>query len=68
MEAFCAALGIAGSLLNIYKNKWGFACWFVGNILWVGYGIKTQQYYFAGQYLFFTLLSIWGFTKWSSIK
>lgn len=66
LEIISAFLGIAGGILNVLKNKWGFLIWFVGNILWVVYGLMTKQYYFVMQYAVFTSISIWGFKRWLS--
>jgi len=66
LEIISAVIGIIGGILNVYKNKWGFAIWVVGNILWMYYGIITKQYFFMAQYIVFASISIWGFKKWLS--
>lgn len=66
LEMISAFLGISGAILNVMKNKWGFALWMVGNSLWVIYGLITKQYYFMIQYLVFVTIAIWGFKKWYS--
>ncbi|GEM_PF-3427555 len=64
LEAISAFLGVLGTLLITFKNKNGFLVWIVGNFLWVVYGFITQQYFFMTQYIVFTLLAIFGFSKW----
>jgi nicotinamide riboside transporter PnuC len=66
LELISAILGISGAILNVLKNKWGFALWIVGNSLWIIYGIITKQYFFMIQYIVFVSISIWGFKKWLS--
>jgi nicotinamide riboside transporter PnuC len=64
LELISALLGISGAILNVLKNKWGFALWIIGNCLWLIYGIITKQYFFMIQYIVFASISIWGFKKW----
>jgi len=64
LELISAILGISGGILNVLKNKWGFALWIVGNTLWVIYGITTKQYFLMLQYIVFVTIAIWGFKKW----
>ena len=57
-------LSLTGAVLNVLKNKWGFAIWIIGNVSWLVYGYITQQYFFMFQYLVFALISTWGFIQW----
>lgn len=58
-------LGIAGVILNNFRNRWCFAIWAVGNISWciVDYchGLYSQSA-LMGVY---TLLALHGWCKWS---
>ena len=64
LELISAILGISGGILNVLKNKWGFALWVIGNTLWVIYGIVTKQYFLMLQYIVFVAIAIWGFKAW----
>lgn len=57
-------LSLVGAILNVLKNKWGFAFWIVGNISWLVYGFITKQYYFMFQYFIFAITATWGFIAW----
>lgn len=64
LEIISAIIAVSGTLFITFKNKWGFALWVIGNILWAIYGVITKQYFFMGQYIIFAIVSIFGFIKW----
>jgi nicotinamide riboside transporter PnuC len=64
LEIVSASLGIIGGIINVLKNKWGFALWVVGDTLWIIYGAITKQYFFMAQYIVFALIAVWGFKAW----
>ena len=60
------SLSIVGVILNIYKNRWGFALWMVTNAAWAVIdfykGIPEQTVLFAVYFL----TALWGFIFWSN--
>lgn len=64
-EWLIAALSIAGGVLNVLKNRWGFVLWIAANLAWivvdVVYGLWAQ----IPVWVVFTAISVWGFVKWS---
>lgn len=64
LEIISAVIAVAGTLFITFKMKTGFLLWVVGDILWLIYGAVTQQYFFMGQYIVFTVLAAFGFIKW----
>ena len=68
IEFICSGLGIAGTILIAKRNKTGYCCYFPSNILWIYYGIATYQYFLMSQYVFFTGMSVVGFTNWRRLE
>lgn len=60
-----AAMALAGTILNIKKQKYGFAFWIVSNGYWCIHNILIQEYAQAFLYFIFFLLAIWGLISWS---
>ena len=59
------ALSIAGTILNIYKNRWGFFIWMITNLAWAVIDFKVGLVEQTVLFLFFFLTSLWGFMFWS---
>lgn len=59
------AIAVAGSILNIRKNKACFPVWLVSNAGWIVYnywkGIPAQ----SALFVIYTGLSIWGWITWN---
>lgn len=68
IEAFCSTMGIIGTVLIARRHKGGYYFYFPSNILWVWYGITTSQFFFMGQYVFYTGMSIYGFRHWRNLE
>ena len=59
------ALSIVGTILNIYKNRWGFFIWMITNLTWAVIDFKVGLVEETVLFLFFFLTSLWGFMFWS---
>ena len=59
------ALSIVGTILNIYKNRWGFFIWMITNLAWAVIDFKVGLVEQTVLFLFFFLTSLWGFMFWS---
>ena len=68
IEAFCSIAGMIGTVLIAKRNKLGYCFYFPSNILWIYYAIATRQFFFMSQYVFFTIMSIVGFTNWRRLE
>lgn len=59
-----AALGIAGAVLTAGKTgalrRIGFACWIVGNVFLITWGLGVGAYSLCGLYVFYTGTSVYG--------
>lgn len=59
-------LSVVGVVLNIYKNRWGFAFWMVSNAAWAGIdfykGIPEQ----GALFVVYFITSLWGFLFWAT--
>ena len=59
-------ISIAGVILNIYKNRWGFFFWMISNAFWIiidfRKGIPEQSVLFVVYFL----TSVWGWIYWSN--
>jgi len=57
-------LSIAGVVLNIYQNRWGFIFWMIANAAWAvidfDKGIPQQSVLFVVYFL----TSLWGWIYW----
>ena len=62
-----AGLCAIGSLMNIYKSKWGFVVWIVSNIILLTISAVTKQYYFMFIYCLYTVECVYGYFKWSKL-
>jgi len=58
------ALSLFGTILNIKKNRCGFACWIVSNAIWCIYNIYIREYPQATLFFVYFGLSIWGWHRW----
>jgi hypothetical protein len=62
--AAAVLLGIAGAVLVAGRLAWvralGFGCWIVGNLLWVGEGIREQNGYLVVMFAFYLAMAVIG--------
>ena len=61
-------IATGGTVLNIRKNRWGFALWNISNTYWVIYNCSHQEYAEATIFLTGIIFSTLGFIKWSKVK
>lgn len=59
-----AAVSLVGTVANLHKKRWGFACWIGTNAVWVVYDIDKQAYPQAALMAVYFCLAVWGFRKW----
>jgi len=60
-----AGVSLTGVILNIKLNRWGFACWIIGNGFWTWFSYKQKQYALAVQFTVYFVLAVYGFWVWS---
>lgn len=58
-------LSLTGFYANVKKSKWGFALWFVADIIFIITSIINQTWYFVVQYAVYAILAIWGYWQWA---
>lgn len=68
MNWIIAAIAIAGTILNIKKQRSGFVLWTVSNSHWLIHNIKIGEYAQAVIFAVFLALSIYGFFAWGKKK
>lgn len=59
-------LGIGGALLNIYKFKWAFIIWNIGNLILIYKAIDAKDYPNMILFIFYFIINIKGFIKWKN--
>jgi nicotinamide riboside transporter PnuC len=64
MEWLLVAISLIGVLLNIYKSRWGFACWIVSNAGWMVIDYREGIYSQAALFAVYFVLAVWGIGKW----
>lgn len=65
MEWIIVAIGMAGTILNIYKNRLCFVLWSICNVGLFTINLKNNNYPQAIYFLFCLGTTIWGLFKWS---
>jgi len=63
-----AALGLAGTLANIWKRPWCFLLWLPGNVGLAIHNAARQDWPQAALFAVYTGLAVWGWTKWTRIN
>ena len=61
-----AVSSVVGNIANIYKKRWGFAVWAVGNVAWVVYDAYLGAWAQAALFVVYFGLAVWGFLRWRS--
>lgn len=61
--AFVAS--ILGTFLVIGKSRWGYAVWFVSNILWMVFAVSVNAPWLCFTQGCFAGLSLYGFARWT---
>ena len=57
-------LGIAGSILNVYKHYSCFILWEIANVLLFIYNLSIGEYCQATLFLTYGVITGWGLYKW----
>jgi nicotinamide riboside transporter PnuC len=57
-------VGVTGLFFTLRKKWWGQAIALSGQVLWLAYSIKTQQWGFLGSVFAYGGLNLWGLLKW----
>jgi nicotinamide riboside transporter PnuC len=57
-------LGIAGSILNIYRHYACFILWEIANVLLFVYNLSIKEYCQACLFLVYGVITGWGLVKW----
>lgn len=65
IEWILATLSIAGAILNIVKNRWGFIIWIVANIGWIVVDVIVGLWEQIPIWVVYTILSVYGFIIWT---
>jgi hypothetical protein len=61
-------IGIAGVILNIYKNRWGFFLWMISNAFWVFIDFKKGLPEQSFLFMVYFVTSVWGWIYWTKDK
>jgi len=56
---------IAGNVLVIQKNRWGYALWIASNVVLVWRNLAIGEHAQASLFIVYLALACWGFAKWS---
>ena len=67
-ELICSSFSIIGSHYVKYKDELGFVFYFIANILWIGYGVLTGQYFIALMNVAFIYYTITSIHQWRNGK
>jgi hypothetical protein len=59
-------LSVGGYFLNVRKNAWGFFLWIITNTFWCIRNYQIGENAQAGLFLFYLIVTIYGFFKWLS--
>ena len=65
MDWIITSLSVAGTILNIYKNRWGWVLWMIANAAWVVIDLKKGIPAQAVCFAFFFITAVWGWFQWS---
>ena len=60
-----AVLSIIGSILNVFKIRWGFVFWIVANFGWILVNYNIGLYEQIPIWIVFNVVSLYGFYTWS---
>lgn len=60
-----SGMTILGAILNSFKNRWGFIVWIIANVGWILFNIVTGTYSQIPVWIAMTVISIFGFARWS---
>ena len=60
-----AAGSLVGTIANVYKKRWCFLLWSIGNFAWVLYDVHKTAYPQAALMAVYFCLAIWGWFRWS---
>jgi uncharacterized membrane protein HdeD (DUF308 family) len=58
-------IAVIGFFLNMQMNKWGYLFWGLSNIGFAIYDFYKIAYAQAGLFVFYSVMCIVGFIKWS---
>ncbi len=64
MTWILASLSLAGTVLNIHKNKYCFALWSLTNTSWSLHNYLIKEYAQSALYAVYMVLAVWGLIKW----
>ena len=66
LSCVATILGICGALLNVYKFKWAFIIWNIGNLILIYKAIEIKDYPNMILFIFYFIINIKGFIKWKN--
>lgn len=58
------AICLAGTVLNVKKNRWCFVLWIFGNVAWLLYDAHSGLYSRAMLDVVQLAFAIWGLIEW----
>jgi nicotinamide riboside transporter PnuC len=61
-------LSCLGNIFIIYKKKFGFIVWTLGNVVWIFVDVKIGLYSQIIMMVFYAILNIWGYIEWNKNK
>ena len=64
MTWFLTCLSILGVMLNVRKDRLGFAVWMFTNISWTAIDFRHGLYAQAFLFLVYFFLALWGWLAW----
>ena len=62
-----AALSLAGTWLNVRRDRRSFLFWIVANCGWIGHNAARADYAQAVLFSVFLSLALWGWFAWSDV-
>jgi len=70
MDWIAAAFTMVGLLLVVYKSKWNFVAFIVGNIFWILVALlnTTKLWGMASIQVVLIVFGVWGFIRWGKVS
>jgi nicotinamide riboside transporter PnuC len=59
---------MCGQLLIIYKNRYAFIIWNIGNVIWLYLAIKNNDLAQVFMFIIYIIINVVTFIKWKNKK
>jgi len=64
LEFIAMSLSLIGTILIIVKNKNGFICWFIANLIWIYFDVCYVHIWQGLMFIVFSIIAMWGYWYW----